>query len=124
MSTARFNTLQDASGGNSMPVADINQGRAKAWINFNGTGTIAIRDNFNISSIVDNSTGSYGVNCTTAFLNANYSIGMGGSSPGVSAAIVSGRPGSASQSAYDTSHTTAAGTAADVSQVLAAMFGD
>lgn len=47
MSTLRTNTLTDAAGGNSMPVADINQGRAKAWYNLNGTGTITARDTFN-----------------------------------------------------------------------------
>jgi hypothetical protein len=49
-------------------------GIAKAWVNFNGTGTVAIRDSFNVSSITDNGTGEYTVNFTTAMPNANYSI--------------------------------------------------
>ncbi len=49
-------------------------GIAKAWVNFNGTGTVAIRDSFNVSSITDNGTGDYTVNFTTAFPNANYSF--------------------------------------------------
>jgi hypothetical protein len=49
-------------------------GIAKAWVNFNGTGTVAIRDSFNVSSITDNGTGNYTVNFTTAMPNANYSI--------------------------------------------------
>jgi hypothetical protein len=48
-------------------------GIAKAWVNFNGTGTVAIRDSFNVSSITDNGTGDYTVNFTTAMPNANYS---------------------------------------------------
>ena len=48
-------------------------GIAKAWVNFNGSGTVAIRDSFNVSSITDNGTGDYTVNFTTAMPNANYS---------------------------------------------------
>ena len=49
-------------------------GIAKAWVSFNGTSTVAIRDSFNVSSITDNGTGSYTVNFTTAMPNSNYSI--------------------------------------------------
>ena len=49
-------------------------GIAKAWVNFNGTGTVAIRDSFNVSSITDNGTGDYTVNFTTAMPNANYVV--------------------------------------------------
>jgi hypothetical protein len=45
---------------------------AKAWVNFNGTGTVAIRDSYNVSSITDIATGEYYVNYSTAFSNANY----------------------------------------------------
>ena len=41
-------------------------------MNFNGTGTVAIRDSYNVSSITDNSTGNYTVNFTTAMSNVNY----------------------------------------------------
>ena len=47
-------------------------GLAKAWVNFNGTGTVAIRASFNVSSITDNGTGDYTVNFTTAMVDANY----------------------------------------------------
>jgi hypothetical protein len=47
-------------------------GLAKAWVNFNGTGTVAIRASFNVSSITDNGTGDYTVNFTTALADANY----------------------------------------------------
>ena len=49
-------------------------GIAKAWVNFNGTGTVAIRQSFNVSSITDNGTGDYTVNFTTAMPNADYVI--------------------------------------------------
>jgi hypothetical protein len=44
----------------------------RAWVNFNGTGTVAIRASFNVSSITDNGTGSYTVNFTNAMPDANY----------------------------------------------------
>jgi hypothetical protein len=47
---------------------------ALAWVNFNGTGTVAIRSSYNVSSITDNSTGDYTVNFATALSDANYSF--------------------------------------------------
>jgi hypothetical protein len=45
----------------------------KAWVNFNGTGTVAIRASYNVSSITDNGVGDYTVNFTTALADTNYS---------------------------------------------------
>ena len=51
----------------------------RAWVNFNGTGTVAIRASGNVSSITDNGVGDYTVNFTTAMPDANYSsVGLGG----------------------------------------------
>jgi hypothetical protein len=76
MSTIRANTLLAADGSTttepSIPALD--QRMAKAWVNFNGTGTVAIRDSYNVSSITDNGTGSYSINFTTSLSNANYSV--------------------------------------------------
>jgi hypothetical protein len=44
----------------------------RAWVNFNGTGTVAIRASFNVTSITDNGTGDYTVNFTNALPDANY----------------------------------------------------
>jgi len=44
----------------------------RAWVNFNGTGTVAIRASGNVTSITDNGTGDYTVNFTTALVDANY----------------------------------------------------
>ena len=46
----------------------------RAWVNFDGTGTPAIRGSGNVSSITDNGTGDYTVNFTTAMPDANYSV--------------------------------------------------
>lgn len=46
----------------------------RAWVNFNGTGTVAIRASFNVTSITDNGTGDYTINFTTAMPDANYVV--------------------------------------------------
>ena len=76
ITTAKVTTLQDASGNNSSTPEQIGQGRAKAWVNFNGTtntgGNCDIRDSFNVSSVTDEGTGAYTVNFSTAMASANY----------------------------------------------------
>jgi hypothetical protein len=57
------------------------QQAVKAWVNFQGTGTVAIRAGYNVSSITDNGLGDYTVNFTTAMPNINYSL-VGSSSNG------------------------------------------
>jgi hypothetical protein len=68
-------------------------GIPKAWVNFNGTGTVAINGSFNVSSITDNGTGDYTVNFTTAMPNANYSFQCNGlwafADPNASVSVVS-----------------------------------
>ena len=62
----------------------------RAWVNFNGTGTVAIRGSGNVSSITDNGVGNYSVNFTTAMADANYAAqvtsrfetGISGNIPG------------------------------------------
>lgn len=46
----------------------------RAWVNWNGTGTVAIRASFNVTSITDNGTGNYTVNFTTAMPDVNFSV--------------------------------------------------
>ena len=54
----------------------------RAWVNFNGTSTVAIRASGNVTSITDNGTGDYTVNFTTAMPDVNYSVqAMGGRLP-------------------------------------------
>jgi hypothetical protein len=48
----------------------------RAWVNFNGTGTVAIRASGNVSSITDNGTADYTVNFTTALVDANYAASL------------------------------------------------
>ena len=75
MSTLKVNTIQNTSAAHSSTPEEIAQGRAKAWVNFNGTGTIAIRDSFNVSSITDVSQGTTTITLATAMSNTNYCVG-------------------------------------------------
>ena len=66
MSTIKVNTIQNASG--------VEQYTCKAWVNFNGTGTVAIRGSGNVSSVTDSGLGDYTINFTTALPDSNYSL--------------------------------------------------
>ena len=72
MSTLRLTTISNQTGSASVPSDTVINGSAKAWVNFNGTGTVAIRAAFNVSSITDNGTGYYTMNFTTPMVDANY----------------------------------------------------
>ena len=71
MSTIKTETLSTPSNA-TVPVDTVVNGTAKAWVSFDGTGTVAIRRAFNVSTITDNGTGDYTVNFTTAMADANY----------------------------------------------------
>jgi len=71
-SILRVDTLTDASSNNSVATSVIFNGTAKAWVNFNGTGTIASRDSYNIASLTDSATGETGINYTSNMGNSNY----------------------------------------------------
>ncbi len=70
MSTLVVENISD--GSSTIGVTSTSKGSAKAWVNFNGTGTVAIRDSYNVNSITDITTGQYQVNFTTAMSNVNY----------------------------------------------------
>ena len=71
MSTLKVTNIAGLSGSST----DVMGGLAKAWVNFDGTGTIASRDSLNLSSLTDNGTGDYTVTISPAFGNANYCCG-------------------------------------------------
>jgi hypothetical protein len=80
LTTPNINSAQFATVSGTAPIYPC-----RAWVNFNGTGTVAIRASGNVSSITDNGTGDYTVNFTTAMPDANYSavalVGSGGVFP-------------------------------------------
>ena len=71
-SILRVDTLTDASSNNSVPMATVNQGTAKAW--YLASNSASLTDSFNISSGSDGGTGNYTYNYSNAFSNANYSV--------------------------------------------------
>jgi len=90
-----YNT--NSSGTSTVNLQIMGSGRGvsdftiRAWINFNGTGTIAIRDSHNVSSLVDGATGDYVVNFAAGMPSNNYATGLG--IGGAAVLIASGRGG-------------------------------
>ena len=70
MSTIKANDIQNASGG--IPTVKGQKLIPTAWVNFNGTGTVAIRHSYNVSSITDQGVGRYDVNYATALSHTEY----------------------------------------------------
>lgn len=99
MSTLKIETLSKLDGSASVPTDTVVNGTAKAWVNFNGTGTVAIRAAFNVSSITDGGVGIYTVNFTTPMVDANYAVTLGGDSTTSGGAVTA-------QSEYSDSYTT------------------
>ena len=79
MSTLKVNTIQNTSAAHSSTPEQIEQGRAKCWINYNGgrNGSFGIRDSFGVSSITDNAAGDHDINWSTAFSASDYSVVSG-----------------------------------------------
>jgi hypothetical protein len=69
LTTPNINSAQFATVSGTAPIYPC-----RAWVNFNGQGTVAIRASGNVSSITDNGTGDYTVNLATAMPDANYSV--------------------------------------------------
>ena len=70
MSTIRVDNFGPSAGGTTYSARGI----AKAWVNFNGTGTIAARDSLNLTSLTDNGTGNYTFTIASDFSAADYAI--------------------------------------------------
>ena len=83
-----FKTNDTGSGGTTAVTIDTSQNLqfnsgygsvataygCRAWVNFNGQGTVSIRASGNVSSITDNGVGDYTVNFTNSMPDANYSV--------------------------------------------------
>ena len=73
MSTLKVTNIQATGETASRAVSGV----AAAWVNFNGIGTVAIRDSFNVASITDNGTGDYTENYSNSFSAVDYSASGG-----------------------------------------------
>ena len=117
MSTIMVDTIQDTSGNE--------QFTAKAWVNFNGTGTVAIRADGGVSSITDNGTGNYSVNFNSAFSSTSYAGPSASGDDGSSYIDRGGQILPLSTTSCRVFHTiTANDSPRDVSTSLSAYFGD
>lgn len=110
----------------------FNPGVAKAWVNFNGTGTIAIRASLNVTSITDGGAGLYTVNFTTA-LSADTYCSIANCSGNIGTSLAGAIQMYSNNSAAETAPTTSAaffhtmnsgGAAIDPKYVMYAAFGD
>jgi hypothetical protein len=77
------------TGEGNSTTTNLQQGLAKCWVNFDGTGTIASRDSFNTTSITDNATGDYSITIANNMANDDYAhAGNSGGANGTSAGAV------------------------------------
>jgi hypothetical protein len=121
MSTIVAQTL--SNGTISTSTANVING-AKAWVSFNGTGTVAIRASYNVSSITDNGTGDYTVNFTNSFADVNYAttVTAGSSGPTSSSQAGSYTYGNPLTSKINVGTNNAGGTLTDMPFVGVAIF--
>jgi len=79
MSTIKANTLLHSDGSTTNPPAipALDKRMAKAWVNFNGVGTVAINSSYGVSSITDVAVSKYRANFTNAMPNADYAVVAG-----------------------------------------------
>ena len=132
MSNIRATTISDETGNG--PIALTKQHAAKAWVNFNGGGTIAVRESLSVSSLTDHNTGQYSINFANSMANANYSLpaqasyDITGSTPtNYTALTVKQGSGQSTTSAcrVNTSYaTTAGGGLRDMDVICLSIFGD
>jgi hypothetical protein len=95
----------------------------RAWVNFNGTGTVAIRASGNVTSITDNGTGDYTVNITTAMPDANYAVaGEGGGTAGQASIVLADQVVARTTGAFRVYSITTAGSLLDAAQINLAVF--
>ena len=137
MDTAGVERMRISSDGQQSSVIPggttlYNEYKCRAWVNFNGTGTVAIMASGNVSSITDNGTGNYTVNFTTAMPDANYGVCFGTttynatSSPlsgiGIEGAVATGPTSKLTSSVRIKTGDTNANTLRDLAEVNMAIF--
>ena len=147
MSTIFADKFKNTSGGNNVKVnqlsgidtagsisvqgegsntTNLQQGLSKSWMNLNGTSTIATRDSFNVSTVVDRGTGLYTQRFTSNMSNDDYAVGGSGMATHKDAdgrnRIMVGDPQSTSDIHVNTF--TTSGGAEDIEYVAAIAHGD
>ena len=123
MSTLSVSNITD--GVDTVETGYVVNGSAKAWVNFNGIGTIAARDSFNTSSLTDNGTGHYTANFTNAMGSGNYATTFAGGQKASNWGLYLGDTTYGSTTTRHTFYTTAPNdVAGDTSYVSLIFVGD
>ena len=119
MSTIRVDNFGPSAGGTTYSARGI----AKAWVNFDGTGTIAARDSENVSSLTDNGTGLYSVNLTNAFAANDYVASLNSEIGGGNGGFNQLASTASATDMYFVAYTNA-GSLRDVNRAMIAGWGD
>ena len=112
------------TGEGNSTTTNLQQGLAKAFVNINGTGTIAIRSSSNAASITDNGTGNYTVTFTNAMNNAEYGANVTGATGDTASVAIGGRYTTSTASACNFSNAVAGVGGTDVSYTHVCINGD
>lgn len=121
MSTIKADNIATLAGV-STSMANAVNGSAKAWVNFNGTGTVAIRQSYNVTSITDIGTGNYRVNFTTAMSDANYVGVFGCNDNGNTTTMCYRTGGTKTTTAFQVSTASGVATLADNNMCMVTVF--
>ena len=112
----------DVTGEGNSTTTNLQQGLAKAWAAFDGSGTVEIDDSNNIASITDNGTGDYTLTITNDMANANYapvsSCQLNGTSPDFVGAVSKAVGSTEFHAAHDN------GSLSDMNDLYASWHGD
>ena len=128
MSTLRTNSLEGVDAKNSITIVagagnitttSVQEGLAKCWVNFDGTGTPSINDSFNATSLTDHNTANVFVNFSSNMSNANYATSGAGSRDNVIVTTSRGNLNSTSVLTTYIVNLSGSGTESDENSVLA-----
>ena len=133
MSTLRTNALEGVDAKNSITIVagagnvtttNVQKGLAKAFINFDGSGTVSIRDSFGVSSLADDGTGAYTVTLSITMSTAtDWSGAMSGNGAGYSHAF-GGTSGAFTATTFPVAVRTGGNVNADINLIVGQVFGD
>jgi len=111
-------------GTTSVATSFVTNGSAKAWVNFNGTGTIAARDSFGLSGLTDLGTGRYTITTSSAFGNSNYMAAGMPQDSGVGDLLSVDAATAPTTTAFTFYNFSNSPSAADTARVFVAFHGD
>jgi hypothetical protein len=123
-SELRVTTIANNAGSESVNTTYVVNNIPKAYVNINGTGTIAIRSSNNAASITDNGTGNYTVTFTSAMNDAEYGANVTGATGDTNSVAIGGRYTTSTASACNFSNAVAGVGGSDVSYTHVCINGD